>query len=304
MDGATNYHANLIDRSGQVFGRLTVVQRDKSNSGRVRWLCRCQCGKTVSVHSGKLANGHTKSCGCLRIELNEAWNLGRNDLCGMIFGRLTVMERTWVDGPMRWLCGCACGGIKVATTHYLKNSGSASCGCAEREAAAARRFVDLTGHRFGLLVTREHVGFDNKRKALWRCECDCGGARTTRGNSLKSGRVVSCGCAAAHPEALMSREALESSSVKCAQRRARKRDAGGSFTSVDVAAIFLRQRGLCAGHGCGVKLGSTYHRDHIKPLALGGDNSARNIQLLCPTCNHKKHAKDPIDWAQENGRLL
>lgn len=26
--------------------------------------------------------------------------------------------------------------------------------------------------------------------------------------------------------------------------------------------------------------------------------------LLCPTCNLRKHAKDPIAWANENGRLL
>lgn len=55
---------------------------------------------------------------------------------------------------------------------------------------------------------------------------------------------------------------------------------------------------------CRVKLMGIFHRDHIIPLDLGGTNDIRNIQLLCPPCNGEKHAKHPIDWAQENGLLL
>jgi hypothetical protein len=29
-----------------------------------------------------------------------------------------------------------------------------------------------------------------------------------------------------------------------------------------------------------------------------------NVQLLCPPCNLKKHAKDPIQFMQERGFLL
>jgi hypothetical protein len=29
-----------------------------------------------------------------------------------------------------------------------------------------------------------------------------------------------------------------------------------------------------------------------------------NIQLLCPSCNCSKHAKDPIVWALELGLLI
>jgi 5-methylcytosine-specific restriction endonuclease McrA len=40
------------------------------------------------------------------------------------------------------------------------------------------------------------------------------------------------------------------------------------------------------------------------PLARGGSNWISNIALACPTCNKRKGAKHPIDWAQQNGRLL
>lgn len=86
------------------------------------------------------------------------------------------------------------------------------------------------------------------------------------------------------------------------KRRAIKRGAGGSYKASDVSSILDSQRSKCAS--CLKKLSSGYHVDHIMPLARGGTNDKYNLQILCPSCNLSKHAKDPIDWAQKNGRLL
>jgi 5-methylcytosine-specific restriction endonuclease McrA len=52
-------------------------------------------------------------------------------------------------------------------------------------------------------------------------------------------------------------------------------------------------------------LGRTgYHLDHIIPLARGGKNEDRNMQVTCPTCNRQKHSKDPIEFMQSRGYLL
>ena len=71
-------------------------------------------------------------------------------------------------------------------------------------------------------------------------------------------------------------------------------------------SIFDSQSGLCAT--CETKLFKSgknkFHADHIKPLAKGGANDRYNIQCLCPACNFSKGSKDPIDWAQKNGKLL
>ena len=89
-------------------------------------------------------------------------------------------------------------------------------------------------------------------------------------------------------------------------RRALKRNAEGKHTADDVRAIFTAQRGLCAN--CQTKLFKSgkkkYHVDHIMPLVLGGSNWPSNLQCLCSACNLSKHAKDPIKWAKENGRLI
>jgi 5-methylcytosine-specific restriction endonuclease McrA len=62
------------------------------------------------------------------------------------------------------------------------------------------------------------------------------------------------------------------------------------------------QKSKCAC--CGKSLKHSYHLDHIMPIALGGTNTDDNVQLLTPSCNLRKSAKHPDDWARENGRLL
>lgn len=61
--------SKLIDLTGQKFGRLTVVQKIKSNTKNSRWLCHCTCGNQISVSRVHLINGHCKSCGCYQKEV-------------------------------------------------------------------------------------------------------------------------------------------------------------------------------------------------------------------------------------------
>lgn len=54
----------------QRFGQLLVLQRDTSTyKGKSRWLCLCNCGMTVVVNGASLVSGHTRSCGCLKLEI-------------------------------------------------------------------------------------------------------------------------------------------------------------------------------------------------------------------------------------------
>lgn len=63
---------NFKDLTGQKFNRLTVIEcvqkATRSNNGTY-WLCKCDCGKKIKVFQGNLVSNHTKSCGCLDIEL-------------------------------------------------------------------------------------------------------------------------------------------------------------------------------------------------------------------------------------------
>lgn len=64
----------LIDLTGQRFGRLTVIERVQNKefpSGQTRpqYLCKCDCGNEIVAQSGNLKSGNTKSCGCFRYDV-------------------------------------------------------------------------------------------------------------------------------------------------------------------------------------------------------------------------------------------
>lgn len=56
------------------------------------------------------------------------------------------------------------------------------------------RCRDLTGEKFGRLTV---IGLDeskNTRKTYWICQCECGGIKSARSDSLLCGAIKSCGC--------------------------------------------------------------------------------------------------------------
>lgn len=46
------------------------------------------------------------------------------------------------------------------------------------------------------------------------------------------------------------------------------------------------------------------HIDHYTPLSKGGLHTLSNLVVSCQSCNNKKHAKDPLEFANSIGRLL
>jgi hypothetical protein len=64
----------FIDLTGQRFGRLVVIEKTeerKKYSGNIIWLCECDCGNFTKADTNSLKREHTKSCGCLVVELNR-----------------------------------------------------------------------------------------------------------------------------------------------------------------------------------------------------------------------------------------
>lgn len=59
----------FIDMTGEKYGKLLVIEyAGKTPRGISLWKCKCDCGTEVIVQSSNLRNGHTKSCGCFRVE--------------------------------------------------------------------------------------------------------------------------------------------------------------------------------------------------------------------------------------------
>jgi len=53
-----------IDLSNKKFNKLTVIEQAPHFNGRIRWLCKCDCGNTTNVNTYDIKSGKTKTCGC------------------------------------------------------------------------------------------------------------------------------------------------------------------------------------------------------------------------------------------------
>ena len=159
----------ILLKRGEVFGRLTVIQRTvrcASGGGRL-WICRCTCGKTKKVAATSLRDGSVKSCGCLKRDATIARNkAGAIQLQkGQRFGKLTVLGLSTkrLGGAVHWKCQCDCGTIRHITTHDLREK-SRSCGCTKL--IATRMANTKHGHTTDYTTT---LTYNAWRGMLGRC---------------------------------------------------------------------------------------------------------------------------------------
>lgn len=65
--------AAFIDLTGKRFGGLTVIRRAAENyvapcgTTAPMWLCRCDCGKQLTVLGKNISTGKSTNCGCVQM---------------------------------------------------------------------------------------------------------------------------------------------------------------------------------------------------------------------------------------------
>lgn len=76
----------LVDETGNRHGRLIVLKRvENEKRGEAMWLCRCECGNETRVIGYDLRRGHSRSCGCLKIDTDQRRTLPSGDAGFNIF---------------------------------------------------------------------------------------------------------------------------------------------------------------------------------------------------------------------------
>lgn len=130
----------IVDLTGCVFGRLTVLHRVPRDGHRSKkftgtmWKVQCSCGVEKSVAGLSLRKGHTLSCGCLRDERTGAackrrggdkhwnWNGGRS-VSKKGYARIarSVVEVIYPDAIIRKYHGDVFEHI-AAMSHHLKRA--------------------------------------------------------------------------------------------------------------------------------------------------------------------------------------
>ncbi len=134
--GCLRKSLSLSNIVGKKFGRLFVIEEDPGIPKNVakRFVCRCDCGKTVVTNGTNIKNGSSKSCGCLSREMAE--KRLSSDLIGKRFGRLTVVGKTnkRANGSgIIWETICDCGKTAFIPTNSLATGNTTSCGCSRKK---------------------------------------------------------------------------------------------------------------------------------------------------------------------------
>lgn len=142
-------HGKFKDLTGQKFGMLTAIRWHGMERGKSYWICICDCNPLVEVkqRSDKIVGTKEPHCGCQtsnRLAVSTAARMREQhfeDLTGQKFERLTVVGPEKETGSPKWICQCDCGGSIVVAKWELKHGEYKSCGCLQREKAAAQAFA-------------------------------------------------------------------------------------------------------------------------------------------------------------------
>lgn len=186
----------LIDLTGKVFDKLTVLEKAPSRARHVYWKCQCECGNIIEVSAESLKRNMPHDCGCVKLQLQKKKEQAKEDklnhLVGKRFGKLVVESRTneRVNGSVVWKCKCDCGGYKNVPTHLLTSNHTQSCGCLVREVQGN----DLTNQIFGRLTVLYPCDYKKKSCIVWHCICNCGNECDVDSYNLRAGITQSCGC--------------------------------------------------------------------------------------------------------------
>lgn len=214
---------NLIDLTGQRFGKLTVLERDYQHPDKKRayWKCQCDCGNIITTRGESLRTGHTTSCGCVREnkikdKQEKQQQIKYKDYTNQKIGRLLVLNRNMERSDKKhtyWNCLCDCGNLCVKRSDTFVSVPVPSCGCYKKEHTSEQWAAKLEGQRFGKLVVVRKVEH-NELRSLWECKCDCGNICYLPSRYLLAMNVKSCGCETRSKGELELRQILTEKNIK------------------------------------------------------------------------------------------
>lgn len=151
----------IVDLLGEKFGRLTVLKQDtqRTNDGRIKWICQCECGNICSIAGESLRGNKTQSCGCLQKE--AAIKTGQQkfeDLTNQVFGHLTALKFLRREGHHSiWLCQCDCEEHNLVEVYNdnLKNKHTQSCGKCKKSGSIGEKTIVNLLEQNGINFNRE-----------------------------------------------------------------------------------------------------------------------------------------------------
>lgn len=111
---------------GTRFNSWTVLSLLRTG-GKLKCLCKCDCGTEKVVSYDYLKSGKSKSCGCLRPRIISTY---QEDITNKKFEELTAISFSYSKNHKPyWLFRCSCGKEKIINKFSVASGKTTSCGC-------------------------------------------------------------------------------------------------------------------------------------------------------------------------------
>jgi hypothetical protein len=114
-------------------GKWTVISKaDKPknvHTPAIYYNCICDCGTNQIIRKSSLSDGHSRSCGCLRLEEEESFRL---NIIGQKINQLVVLslqDTRQRGSDIHYNCLCDCGKLSVVQRNNLLSGHTKTCGC-------------------------------------------------------------------------------------------------------------------------------------------------------------------------------
>lgn len=155
---------------------------------------------------------------------------------------------------------------------------------------------DLTGKRFGrLLVWELGTKIKPRKHTYWICKCDCGKLKKVRADSLKNGRIKSCGCF--HIEILRkgktTKEIIINTIFSSYRYRAKNKFIIFKLSLEDFKKIIFSNCYYCGTPPINIQYHKNLKQNHISYNGIDRKNCnlgyiKSNIVPCCKICNRAK----------------
>lgn len=186
---------------GKQFGRLTVLSFQGVNKNHHSvYLCRCSCGKTVSVVRNALTTGNTRSCGCFEVQGNyEPDNCRWTDAKTQSNNKRKSIRVVYGDKRISLYDWARIKGISLEeakgmfSPNILENPPQL---LEEKDDNVEKKKITKIsdGMKIGYLTVLRPNGKDRYGHVVYLCRCVCGREKNVLVSNLRNGSVKSCGC--------------------------------------------------------------------------------------------------------------
>lgn len=118
---------------------------------------------------------------------------------------IAISDKKSSGNNQYWLCECQkCGQQKELCGSEIRLNRTGACKCLKKktkstqqyyltEVSSSAKIKNEIGHKYGKL-TVVSFAYTKNSNAYWNCQCECGKTAVVRGNALRTGNVLSCGC--------------------------------------------------------------------------------------------------------------